>query len=125
MVVNCATQFTLPIDKLKLLTVSGLDNNRVVENLSEEFTFVLNSGNGFQIQITATTSAYTSVCGSPVYRIALTNLSLPNNYISFNGGDILTINTDQTAEIESKLTVKVKNTYYETTLIETTFKLAS
>ena len=62
------------------------------------------------------------MCGSPVYSIALANLSLPNNYISFNGGDILTINTDQTAEIESKLTVKVKNTYYETTLIETTFK---
>ena len=48
-IVDCAKQFTLPADKLKLLTVVGLDNSRVVETALEEFTFVLYSGNGFQI----------------------------------------------------------------------------
>jgi hypothetical protein len=35
------------VDMLQLQIVAGLDNNRVLESSSEEFTFVLQSGDGF------------------------------------------------------------------------------
>ena len=50
--VDCASVLTLASgDLLQLQTVVGLDNKRVVETISEDFTFVLYSGDGFGIKI--------------------------------------------------------------------------
>ena len=121
-VVDCASVLTLVSgDLLQLQTVVGLENQRVVETSSEEFTFVLYSGDGFKIQIPASTTTYQEVCGSLVYFIELSDPTLLDDYISFDGTNLLTVNTNKDSEVDLTVTVKLKNTYFDTVLITTTF----
>jgi hypothetical protein len=119
-VVDCTSVITLASDKLLILQDVGLNNKRVSKTDSEEFTFVLNSGDGFRIEIKASTTTYEEVCGSLVYSIELSDSSF-NDYISFDGTNLLTINTNKEDAADLTVTVRVKNTYFETDLITTTF----
>lgn len=106
-------------DFLTLLTVASLNNERVFESATEDFTFVRQSGSGFQLQIAASTATYTDICGLQSNTVVL---SEEDSFITFDDVDLITVNTDRSLDQITKVTVSVQNWFYTQELIMSTFE---
>ena len=68
------------------------------------------------------------MCGSLFYSIEVSNVSLLGDYLSFDGIDTITVNTDKASEVDLPITARIRNSYHQIDMVRpnqtvtTTFK---
>lgn len=104
-ILDCTQVITQPSTKLTVLTVVDglgldlLDSRRVNKVSDSEFTFVIDSGDGFEIQIEPSTNSLhaDTLCGVPSYTVT----GIDSDYLSFDSASsklfVNTIGLDETA----------------------------